>query len=191
MGAYLGMTSTRIPCGGSAGSNHVHFGLKQGGSFVPLQDKVIGGWTYYEGSSAYGGGARRGGTSVGVRGLLRNYGPEDGRYFENTTNHTIPDQGQVESPITVSGVPGNAPSRLSVYVDVHHTWIGDVTLDLVAPDGTAYRMKGPDPDDDGDILHETYTVDASAEVANGVWRLRAADVSVNDSGYIDAWNLTF
>ncbi|GII90658.1 M23 family metallopeptidase [Sinosporangium siamense] len=75
MGDYLGMTSTRIPCGGSAGSNHVHFGLKQGGSFVPLAGKTIGGWTYFEGSRAYSGGARRGGTTVGVRGMLRNFGP--------------------------------------------------------------------------------------------------------------------
>ncbi|SDH93453.1 LasA protease [Sinosporangium album] len=93
MGDYLGMTSTRIPCGGSAGSNHVHFGLKQGGSFVPLAGKTIGGWTFVEGSRAYSGSARRGGTTVGVGGFIQNYGTE-------TTTQPNPEPSPTVSPST-------------------------------------------------------------------------------------------
>ncbi|WP_283137664.1 proprotein convertase P-domain-containing protein [Rhizohabitans arisaemae] len=193
-GTYLGMTSVRIPCGGSAGSNHVHFAIKQGTSWVPLAGKIVGGWDYYEGAQAYGGGARRNGVSVGVRGKIQNYGtgtgePPTGNTFENADNYNIPDRGQVESPISVTGVPGTKNS-VTVYADVHHTWIGDVQLDLIAPDGSTYRVKNSDANDSGDILHQTYTISVSNETANGTWKLRATDVSVNDSGYIDAWKIT-
>lgn len=192
MGTYLGLTSTRVPCGGSAGSNHVHFALKQGGSWVALQDKTIGGWTYFEGSRAYAGGARRGSVTRTTGQSIQNYGPEQGgTTFENTTNFNVADLGSAESPIAVTGVPGNAPATLSVFADVHHTWRGDLRIDLIAPDGTAYRLRNPDPDDDADVIHETYTVNASSEVANGTWRLRVTDVAVNDSGYIDGWTITF
>ncbi|GAA0951205.1 proprotein convertase P-domain-containing protein [Nonomuraea longicatena] len=193
MGQYLGQTSTRIPCGGSAGSNHVHFALKKGSAWEPLQDKTIGGWTYFEGSSAYGGGARRGTATRYVGDWLENFGPETpgGRTFENLDDVQVPDLGQGESSITVSGVAGNAPSALSVFVDVHHGWRGDVRIDLVGPTGQTYRLKDPAPNDNGTILHETYTKDASGSPANGTWKLRVTDVDTNHSGYIDAWSLTF
>ncbi len=34
-------------------------------------------------------------------------------------------------------------------------------------------------------------MDASSEVANGVWKLRVNDNANADTGKIDAWNLTF
>ncbi|WP_283137666.1 M28 family metallopeptidase [Rhizohabitans arisaemae] len=114
-----------------------------------------------------------------------------GTSFESTTNVNVPDLGSADSTITVSGVPGNAPSALQVYVDLHHTWIGDLQVDLVAPDGSVYRVKNSDSNDSGDVLHATYPVNASSEVANGVWTLRVRDTSVNDTGYIDGWKLTF
>ncbi|WP_169515809.1 M23 family metallopeptidase [Amycolatopsis nigrescens] len=77
MGDYLGMTSTRIPCGGSAGSNHVHFALKQGNSWVALNGKTIGGWTFYEGSRAYSGYATHQTVRRNVGQALQNYGPDD------------------------------------------------------------------------------------------------------------------
>ncbi|WP_414675393.1 proprotein convertase P-domain-containing protein [Lentzea sp.] len=40
-------------------------------------------------------------------------------------------------------------------------------------------------------MHETYTVDASAENRNGTWKLQVTDVWTYDAGNIDAWTLTF
>lgn len=192
LGDYLGLTSTRIPCGGSAGSNHVHFALKKDGSWVPMAEKTIGGWTGFEGSSAYGGGMYRGSDYRYTGDWVYNYGPETGgKTFENATNFDIPDLGQVESSITVSGVPGNAPSSLQVYLDIHHTWRGDLQVDLIGPSGAAYRLRNPDPDDDADVIHQTIGVNASSEVANGTWKIRVKDVDDNDVGYIDGWTLTF
>jgi aminopeptidase S len=64
-------------------------------------------------------------------------------------------------------------------------------IDLVAPDGTAYRLKNSSGSDSADNVITTYTVDASAETANGAWKLRVQDVARYDTGYIDSWKLTF
>ncbi|MBN0048910.1 M4 family metallopeptidase [Streptomyces actuosus] len=119
-------------------------------------------------------------------------GGGDGTSFENGSNVSIPDNGPaVTSSITVSGVSGNAPSDLQVSVDIVHTWRGDLVIDLVAPDGTAYRLKNSSYWDSADDVHETYTVNASSETANGTWKLKVQDVASYDTGYIDDWKLTF
>ncbi|WP_434594865.1 M28 family peptidase [Streptomyces sp. A5-4] len=115
-----------------------------------------------------------------------------GESTENTTDVAIPDNGAaVTSPVTIAGRTGNAPAALSVGVDVKHTWRGDVVLDLVAPDGTAYRLKNSSSNDSADNVITSYTVNASSETANGIWKLRAQDVAAQDTGYIDSWKLTF
>ncbi|MEU5090764.1 M4 family metallopeptidase [Streptomyces sp. NPDC021356] len=114
-----------------------------------------------------------------------------GTSFENTSNVNIPDYGSaVTSSITVSGRSGKAPSNLQVSVDIVHSWSGDLQIDLVAPNGSTYRLKssGYDPTPD---VHATYTVNASASAANGTWKLRVQDKGPQDTGYIDGWKLTF
>ncbi|MDX3071638.1 M28 family metallopeptidase [Streptomyces sp. MI02-7b] len=118
--------------------------------------------------------------------------PPPGTVFENTADVTVPDAGAaVESPVTVSGISGNAPAALAVGVDIRHTWRGDLVVDLVAPDGTAYRLKNSSSNDSADNVIATYTVNASAEIANGTWKLRVRDVAAQDTGYINSWKLTF
>ncbi|MFG3409835.1 M28 family metallopeptidase [Streptomyces sp. NPDC048142] len=118
--------------------------------------------------------------------------PTDGDEFSNTTDVAIPDAGAaVTSPIAVTGRTGNAPAALQVGVDIKHTWRGDLVVDLLAPDGTAYRLKNSSGGDSADNVITTYTVDASSEVANGSWKLRVQDVARYDTGYIDSWKLTF
>jgi carboxypeptidase T len=118
--------------------------------------------------------------------------PPDGPTFENTDNVNIPDAGAaVSSSLAVSGVTGNAPSDLSVSVDIKHSYRGDLQVDLIAPDGTAYRLKSTSTSDSADNVIATYTVNASSEVANGTWRLQVRDYYSADTGYIDSWRLAF
>ncbi|WP_103530104.1 M4 family metallopeptidase [Streptomyces sp. SM11] len=115
-----------------------------------------------------------------------------GEVFENTTPVNIPDAGAaVTSSVTVSGVAGNAPSDLKVGVDITHTWRGDLVIDLVAPDGSAYRLKNSSGGDSADDVVATYTVNASSEVANGVWKLKVQDRARYDTGRINSFKLTF
>ncbi|MFI8277950.1 S8 family peptidase [Streptomyces sp. NPDC085929] len=116
--------------------------------------------------------------------------PPPGKYFENLGDFAINDNATVESPITVSGVTGNAPATLKVGVDIKHTYIGDLKVDLVAPDGSVYTLSNRAGGGTDNIV-QTFTVNASSEVANGVWKLRVNDNANADTGKIDAWNLTF
>ncbi|MER7832855.1 S8 family serine peptidase [Streptomyces sp. NPDC095602] len=117
--------------------------------------------------------------------------PTPGTTFTNTSDVSIRDYQTVVSPITVSGVSGNAPATLKVNVDIKHSWRGDLVIDLVAPDGTSYRLKNSSSSDPTPNLLTTYTVNASSEVANGTWKLQVSDVGTGDTGYIDSWGLTF
>jgi subtilisin family serine protease len=111
--------------------------------------------------------------------------------FASTTDVWI-GNGVSSSPITVSGRTGNASATLKVGVNIKHTARGDLVIDLVAPDGSAYRLKNSQYYDIVDNVIATYTVNASAEIANGVWNLRVQDVyRSTDIGYIDSWQLTF
>jgi aminopeptidase S len=78
-----------------------------------------------------------------------------------------------------------------VAVDIKHTYRGDLQVDLIAPDGTSYRLKSTSTSDSADNIITTYTVNASSEVANGTWKLSVRDLYSADTGYIDSWKLTF
>ncbi|WP_030775121.1 S8 family peptidase [Streptomyces sp. NRRL F-2664] len=113
-----------------------------------------------------------------------------GKRFENTTDHAIEDRATVESPVTVSGVVGNAPTTLKVPVDIKHAYIGDLKVDLVAPDGTVYTLHNRSGGGAVNIIR-TFTVNASAEAPNGTWKLRVHDNATGDTGKIDSWALQF
>ncbi|MFF3020415.1 S8 family serine peptidase [Streptomyces sp. NPDC057939] len=116
--------------------------------------------------------------------------PGPGTRFENLNDYAINDNSTVESPITVSGISGNAPATLSVPVDIKHTYVGDLKVDLVAPDGSVYNLRNRTGGSADNII-QTFTVNASSEVANGVWKLRVADLAGADVGKIDSWALQF
>ncbi|MGW3401397.1 M4 family metallopeptidase [Streptomyces zhihengii] len=118
--------------------------------------------------------------------------PDPGTVFENAADVAIPDAGAaVTSTVNVTGRTGNAPAALKVDVDIVHTYRGDLVIDLVAPDGTAFRLKNSSGSDSADNVQAQYTVNASGEVANGAWKLRVQDVARYDTGYINSWKLTF
>jgi len=108
----------------------------------------------------------------------------------NTNRITIPDAGAaVNSPVTISGCSGAASSTTTAEVHITHTYRGDLQIDLIAPDGTAYRLKNSSSSDSADNVNATYTVNASSETANGTWNLRVRDVYSQDTGRIDSWTL--
>jgi hypothetical protein len=115
--------------------------------------------------------------------------PPPGRTFENTANYPIADFATVNSPITVSGLSGNASASSTIEVHIVHTYRGDLIVDLVAPDGTVYNLlyrSGGSADN----VDQTFTRNLSSELANGTWNLRVRDAATYDTGYIDSWKLT-
>ncbi|MFD3327429.1 S8 family serine peptidase [Streptomyces sp. NPDC058701] len=110
--------------------------------------------------------------------------------FQNTADYPINDNTTTESPITVTGITGNAPATLKAGVTIAHTYTGDLKIDLIAPDGSVYTLHNR-TGGSADNINQTYTVNAATETANGTWKLRVNDNASGDTGKIDAWNLTF
>jgi subtilisin family serine protease len=107
----------------------------------------------------------------------------------SATELAIPDLATVESTLSISGCPGNALASSTVEVHIVHSYIGDLVVSLVAPDGSAYVLHNRTSGSAGS-LDQTYPVNLAGEVANGTWRLRVQDAAPLDSGYIDSWTLT-
>ena len=110
--------------------------------------------------------------------------------YSNGTDYPINNNATVESPITVSGRSGNAPSNTPVAVDIRHTYRGDLKVDLVAPDGSVYVLHNRSGGSADNVIG-TYTLNLSSEPRNGTWRLRVNDNAAGDTGYIDNWSITF
>ncbi|MFG2049576.1 S8 family serine peptidase [Micromonospora sp. NPDC048935] len=109
----------------------------------------------------------------------------------NGTDVAIPDSNTaVTSGIVITDCNRNASSASTVAVNIVHTFRGDLIIDLVAPDGTAYRLKNQSFFDGADNVNTTYTANLSTEPANGTWLLRVRDVFSGDTGYINTWTLT-
>ena len=105
-----------------------------------------------------------------------------------TPGLAIPDNAAaVSDAITVPGF-GTATS-VTVSVDIAHPFIGDLTVELVAPDGTARTLH----DRSGgnvDGIEQTYTPDFGGTGIAGDWTLRASDGASGDAGTLNGWTLT-
>ena len=94
----------------------------------------------------------------------------------------------ISDTITVSD-SGTATS-VSVAVNITHTYIGDLKIDLIAPDGTTKIVRersGGNADD----IDQTYTPDFEGESIAGTWTLRINDnYAAEDDGFLNSWTLT-
>jgi serine protease len=125
--------------------------------------------------------------------LVGNYtagGGGGAQTYSNTTDYAIADNATVDSPVTVSGRTGNAPSTSSVTVAIVHTYQGDLKVDLVAPDGSLYNIHNR-TGSSTDNINKTVQLNLSTEVLNGTWKLRVNDNAGGDTGYINSWSVTF
>jgi xanthomonalisin len=113
--------------------------------------------------------------------------------FTNSKQVVINDNATITSSIAVSGISGNAPSNLKVHANITHNWSGDLTIEIIAPNGAYAVLQNPDYDNDGNI-NTTWTVNASSVPANGTWKLEVIDNDpqyYGDYGTLNNWSLTF
>jgi carboxypeptidase T len=97
------------------------------------------------------------------------------------------------STVTMSNFnacPNNGSSSSKVTVDITHTYIGDLIVDFIAPDGTVYNLHNR-AGGGTDNLHQQYTLNLSGESQLGVWTLRVQDVAAADTGTLDSVRTQF
>jgi endonuclease I len=109
-------------------------------------------------------------------------------YFENTTAQSIPDRSTIISNIAVER--SGAAGTVSVSVDISHTFRGDISLTLTAPDGSSYLLKDKAKNDGGQDIIANYQANVSGD-AQGTWSLTVIDHYRSDVGQLNNWNLQF
>jgi subtilisin family serine protease/subtilisin-like proprotein convertase family protein len=107
---------------------------------------------------------------------------------------SIPDNSSsVSDSIRVDDV--GTISEIRVAVDIHHTYIGDLRVDLIAPDGTAVTLHNQTG---GSQVNLTTTFSNSmisalngfrGKPVQGVWTLRVSDHWRMDAGIVNSWRL--
>jgi len=167
-------TTTTFDCKseGSSNAETCNIATAQAGKYYVL----VRGYAAYSGLSLTGSYTTGGGGGT--------------QTYSNTADFTISDNATVDSPITVSGRTGNAPSNASVTVAIVHTYQGDLKVDLVAPDGSLYNIHNR-TGGSADNVNKTVTLNLSSEPLNGTWKLRVNDNAGGDTGYLNSWSVTF
>lgn len=113
---------------------------------------------------------------------------------------TIQNFANVTAISTLDIGAGQAISNITsirVSIDISHTYIGDLEIDLESPSGTVVRLHDNGGGSSDDIVG-TYGVDLTpaealeafhGEDSLGTWTLTAFDGFFNDGGAINAWGL--
>jgi len=92
----------------------------------------------------------------------------------------------------VGGRSGSAPANLRVTVKILCPNRGQLSIELIEPNGFIYQVKPANFGDTAPNVDATYTVNATASPANGTWQLRVRAINFNASnGTLDRWSLTF
>ncbi|MCO8271723.1 M4 family metallopeptidase [Actinoplanes sp. TRM 88003] len=107
----------------------------------------------------------------------------------NATVVPIPDNSTVTSSITVDGCTAAPSTTSGVEVHIRHTYIGDLVVSLVAPDGSAYVLHNR-AEGSTDNIDKTYSVNLAGETADGTWTLRVQDAANLDTGSLTSWTLS-
>lgn len=110
--------------------------------------------------------------------------------YENQTVKAIPDKNYTEIWTKTSGLSGVGSAKLQVYVHVEHEYLGDLKIDLIAPDGSMHLLKD-NGEQAGGTLKKVYTLDATDLPVNGWWKLRVDDVATGDTGTVNNFVVRF
>ena len=125
---------------------------------------------------------------------------ETGFVFSDTPNDIQDGPNGLSTRATLDVGETGTVDELQVYVDIEHTYVGDLTVDLVAPGGTSMRLhdrtgRGSDnitavyhPSEERSRLATSLT-HADGLSMEGTWTLVVKDNSSGDVGRLIAWGL--
>ena len=111
--------------------------------------------------------------------------------FRVTANKAIPDNNQqgIMSSLTVGSA--SAGRKVSIFVNIKHPYIGDLFVQVIAPDGklvTVHQRAGGSADN----ILKTYEVTTSlGSTSAGQFRLIVKDQASKDTGQLVSWGVDF
>ena len=111
-----------------------------------------------------------------------------GQFTQTRSPHlTIPDLATVSDTITVPD--SETATSVLVEVDITHNYIGDLKIDIIAPDGTSITLH----DNSGGStvnIDQPYAPLFGSIPISGVWTLQIHDKTAPDPGVLNSWTLT-
>jgi len=121
--------------------------------------------------------------------------PGSGISGESTRTLAIPDDNPagIADDIQLTGQGDVGDVRIEV--DIRHTYVGDLTVTLVAPNGTAVAVHRRNGGNQNDLRRSWSTSDTPALSAlsggpiAGTWRLHVRDEAAIDTGSLNGWKL--
>ncbi|WP_235869871.1 M20/M25/M40 family metallo-hydrolase [Veronia nyctiphanis] len=120
--------------------------------------------------------------------LTAKYRTSNDVIFENTTHYDIPDN----SPSGITSeiiVDKSLPSiSASVRVNIQHTYIGDLSIDVLAPNGDVFPLHS-NTGGSADDIEKSYSIDIKGIDTKGNWQLRVVDSAQYDVGKILSWSM--
>ncbi|MCP4759671.1 MAG: hypothetical protein GY894_08365 [Planctomycetes bacterium] len=124
-----------------------------------------------------------------------------GRFTYTAYDVPIPIVDNTEITSTIDVGDAYCIGDIDVELDITHTYIGDLIVDLEAPSGVTVRLHDRSGSGDDD-LHVTYDDDGGTmpdgpgelsdfvgEIVTGTWTLRVSDNAGADQGSLDAWTI--
>lgn len=112
--------------------------------------------------------------------------------FRMNVNKAIPDNNQqgILSSLSVGSASGGR--KVSIFVQVKHPFIGDLQVQVIAPDGkvvTLHSRAGGSADD----IHKSYEITSqlATSVSAGNYRLVVKDLAKRDVGNLISWGVDF
>ncbi|MEP4892170.1 MAG: S8 family serine peptidase [Aliiglaciecola sp.] len=120
-------------------------------------------------------------------------GLNDFVYSNNTSIPTLPNEDDpddigidsvinIADPLTVFGT--------STFVNITHTYRGDLVLTLTSPSGTSTVLTANTGGSEDDIVESFESSAFDGEVATGDWTLNVLDIYNGDNGNLNGWELT-
>ncbi|HRF89783.1 MAG TPA: proprotein convertase P-domain-containing protein, partial [Desulfobacter postgatei] len=114
---------------------------------------------------------------------------------ESTPGLAIPDQDPAGVYDAISLTQAGRIATVAVEVDIRHTYIGDLKVDLISPAGTQITLHNRSGASKQD-LHGRYDVQSTGALAGligqsiaGEWRLSVSDHARMDEGTLRSWTL--
>jgi subtilisin-like proprotein convertase family protein len=104
---------------------------------------------------------------------------------------SIPDNNAtgITSNNAVTG-DGNVGS-LALSLNITHTFIGDLVVTLISPDGTSFIVSNRQGGSTDNLVINSLSISAfNGHVAAGTWQLRVQDLAGIDVGTLNSWSLT-
>jgi subtilisin-like proprotein convertase family protein len=103
---------------------------------------------------------------------------------------SIPDNNATGITSVLSVTGNGTVGSLSLSLNITHTFIGDLVVTLIAPDGTSFIVSNRAGGSADNIIITNQAITAfNGHTAAGTWQLKVQDLAAVDVGTLNSWSL--